>query len=304
MTAVSQNRTHSFRTIAAAAAAVILLSTCRSATDVSASDPSILFFQGSIQGGQLVVLSPDGTVRQQILDISGAGAIQPRWSPDRQRISFYRLPYFYYHVTTPGLFVINADGTDLHEIAPGQPLETADWSPDGSDLVAYSADSLVLVRLSDGAITPLPGKNAYPYDLFRSISWSPDGNHILYNGFASGTTNLEVFDVATGASRVLVSRASNGRWSPDGSRIAYWSGDGRSWPNKVAVVNSDGSNPTPLTSDLETSPDLTWSPDGKRLVFVIGCCQSSLVSMPAAGGKLTALAGTDNANYPDWRRAR
>src|SRR6266404_90870 len=304
MTALGWNGARMFRHFVAAAA-VVFLSTCRSPTDASASDPGIVLFEGSIQGGQLVVASPDGAVHQPILDMFGAGAVQPRWSPDRGRILFNRVPYPYWQgVPSPGLFVINADGSGLHEIAPGKSIGTADWSPDGNELVAYSGDSLVMVRLSDEAITPLPVKNAYPYDPFRSISWSPDGNHILYNGFVQGQSELEVFDLATGTSRSLVSSGSNGRWSPDGSRIAYGSGAGRGWPSNVVVMNSDGSNPKTLTSDPDNFPDLTWSPDGKRLVFVVGCCPSYLASMPATGGKLSKLLDDSQPTFPDWRRTR
>jgi len=92
--------------------------------------------------------------------------------------------------------------------------------------------------------------------------------------------------------------------TPDGSRIAYGSGAGRGWPSNVVVMSSDGSNPLTLTSDPDNFPDLTWSPDGKRLAFVIGCCPSYLASMPATGGKLSQLLDDPAPTFPDWRRTR
>src|ERR1700741_2111012 len=174
MTTVRESKAHPFQVIVAAVAGVILLSACGSATDADANKPTILFFEGSIGGGQLVAVSVNGAVRKQLLDVAGAGVIQPRWSPDGGRIAFYRAPFPFPQPTiSAGLFVINADGSDLHELAPGHGLQAADWSPDGTQLVAYSGDSLLLVRVSDGALTPLPVNNAIPEDPFRSISWSP-----------------------------------------------------------------------------------------------------------------------------------
>jgi Tol biopolymer transport system component len=62
-------------------------------------------------------------------------------------------------------------------------------------------------------------------------------------------------------------------WSPDGTRIAYWSQDtaGSIW--NVDVANADGSTPmTIATSDfIGTAPvgmsRLQWSPDGKTIAY-------------------------------------
>jgi Tol biopolymer transport system component len=59
-------------------------------------------------------------------------------------------------------------------------------------------------------------------------------------------------------------------WSPDGRRIALYSGvDVRTGETDIEVMDSDGSNLINLTADPAigncTSP--SWSPDGKRIVF-------------------------------------
>jgi TolB protein len=56
-------------------------------------------------------------------------------------------------------------------------------------------------------------------------------------------------------------------WSPDGSRIAYV--QGRDAQRDIMVMNADGSDPQPLTTNA-TSADYSpaWSPDSKQMAFV------------------------------------
>ena len=54
-----------------------------------------------------------------------------------------------------------------------------------------------------------------------------------------------------------------GRWSPDGTRIAFVSA--RSGTEGIYLMDADGGHVTQLTGNGEVAPD--WSPDGTRLLF-------------------------------------
>jgi len=55
-------------------------------------------------------------------------------------------------------------------------------------------------------------------------------------------------------------------WSPDGSKIAFWSDrDGNS---DIYVMNADGSEQTRLTDNSASDQEPAWSPDGRRVAFV------------------------------------
>jgi len=287
---------------------------CRSSTDSRAVEFPIVFFDGCCLTGRLMLMSEDGSAQSQLLDLPHDFAQYPRWSPDGRKIVFFR------NSENPrgpgGLFIINVDGTELREISPPTGgLVGADWSPDGSKLVVYSGNGLAIIGADGSGFTPLPVANAHP--LTWGLSWSPDGNEILYNGshdvggFLAGP-DVWVFNIVTRESRMLAAQGSDGRWSPDGRRVAYIATD-QGDPGNLTVINSDGSNPrilVPKGSAGSSRTDFTWSPDGTRLLYggertPCGCAELYSISMD--GGESTNLTHNPPGRYsrrPDWYRAR
>ena len=54
-------------------------------------------------------------------------------------------------------------------------------------------------------------------------------------------------------------------WSPDGSRIAFWSN--RDGGKEIYVMDADGSNVKRLTTNLADDVNPSWSPDSRRVLF-------------------------------------
>jgi Tol biopolymer transport system component len=134
---------------------------------------------------------------------------------------------------------------------------------------------------------------------------SPDGAQIVYERRANDimtdntVSNLWVVNVDGSNHRPLVSGtadASSPRWSADGERIAY----------VQATVNGTGifvrwmdTGQTALLANLQKSPaDLSWSPDGRWLAFVM--------SVPAKSEPIAEPRAKPDSSFPPMagRRAR
>jgi len=54
-------------------------------------------------------------------------------------------------------------------------------------------------------------------------------------------------------------------WSPDGKKIAFLhQNNGNA---EIYVINADGSNPTKVTNDPNSTEGAVWSPDGKKIAY-------------------------------------
>ena len=125
---------------------------------------------------------------------------------------------------------------------------------------------------------------------------SPDGTQILYtrrwvnkieDRWDSG---LWIMNADGTRNRFLV-KGSNARWSPDGTRIAYFA-DGEPKGTQVFVRWMDAEGATSQITRVSENPGgLSWSPDGRSLAFTMLVKSESpwRISMPSApeGAKWT-----------------
>jgi Tol biopolymer transport system component len=217
-------------------------------------------------------------------------------------------------IALPGIAVLvgtvacgaGSGGATLHTGTPTTLAFSSYRALDGSDALNSSQSDGTLpvaniwIVQSDGTgitpITKLSG-SAVGGDS-RDPQWSPDGNKIVYssgraldgsaNPSAGGAINVWVSNAdgsgATAVTQMTVYAPCWGAaWSPDGTRIAYfsWRGlggsnadpGGQNSPRNIWVVNADGSNNVPVTQLTASATDSyypRWSPDGTKLVFYSG----------------------------------
>ena len=81
----------------------------------------------------LFVINPDGTHENQItFPADSVVDAMGNWSPDGARIAFTRTSSCGDDCGTDELYVMNADGSNVHRIATTTPtIESPAWSPDG-----------------------------------------------------------------------------------------------------------------------------------------------------------------------------
>ncbi len=190
-------------------------------------------------------------------------------SPDGKKVAF---------VVHGEVFAASAaDGGDATRLSVTTAAESdLAWAPDSRRLVYVSARDgakhLYSYTFATGKETRLT--NAATND--ASPRFSPDGKLLAFERDAK---ELRVLDVAKNQERVLgtgrldrppLSAERSFVWSPDGRWIAYTPRGGRGFTN-VLVVPTAGGPSQPLSFLANSNSNtVSWSPDGKYLLFDTG----------------------------------
>ena len=258
-----------------------------------------------------IAVHGDGLTSLQARDQKGAATHEVqsnRTKPERVAIE-KRGNYFYASVAGP---------TGDFERSGGSmrvPMEGSYYI--GIGVCAHNKDAMVKISFTNVALEPVPAAKAKDLTEFSTLetvtvqstdrrtvlvsterieapNWSKDGSTLVFNragklervAAAGGTPE----PVNTGsASRI----ASAHGLSPDGAWIAFTDDSKRTY-----VVPAAGGEPRLVA---EYGVWRAWSPDGKTLL-VAGPRNSSLLSLPVAGGKPTPLAisAAGASDYPEY----
>jgi Tol biopolymer transport system component len=141
----------------------------------------------------------------------------------------------------------------------------------------------------------------------EGVAVSPDGAWVVYTAYPEGTLWRSRLD---GSERVQLTfppmLALLPRWSPDGSRIAFFAGTSpESW--RVYTVASTGGTPRRATTGTTTEADPSWSPDGRHIAFgstsggQAGTTPDTTIQVVDLGtGQMTPLPGSKGFFSPRW----
>ena len=205
-------------------------------------DSRHLAFSLDIAGlSSIWTVGADGTGLRR-LGRPGAQASDPVWSPDGGRIAYHGGNG--YAGPTNGVYVMNADGGDAHQIShvegTGYSFDAPQWQP-GGDLIAFPVatdrGNGIFVVHSDGSaeseISNDPANACW-------LRWSPDGRRIAFDRAVSEASK------------------SDSEPAPLSSAAAQLVG-------QIVIVDPDGSNATlPPGPPVGWGPP-TWSPDGRSI---------------------------------------
>jgi len=192
----------------------------------------------------------------------------PVWSPDGTMIAFVgkirrASEYGDRVVSDSEVWVITSDGSRPHKLGSYRSYGNSDecarpvsWSADSSQLF-FGPWSRQLVAPADGSAPPREvGAGCGP-------GTSPAGNGAIKESASEHSTI--VYD-AEGA-EVLRLPGDHAQWSPDGTRIAYWTSENNrqlhlvDYPSGATMAHSQ----SVYWEDIP--PELSWSPNGKSVMY-------------------------------------
>ncbi len=241
--------------------------------------------------GEVDIGPSSGPPDQTVWRFVGTTSDAPAWSPDGRRLAVTVRPPdvgLLAHPTAPGLWVLNADGSDAHLVAANV-AGPVTWDPTGTRIAFLAPNgptdapftvSIDTVAASGGAATVIAvvwrawvsSVESFPGDGWAWLSWSPDGQTILYTHSGGlwampGHAQVESVSVVGGTTKVLLGGPvtddfSDATYSPDGSKfvvavtcnVPTSYGNPDIGYNELDIADADGTHFAPLMSPRQRRP--------------------------------------------------
>jgi Tol biopolymer transport system component len=237
------------------------------AWDVSPSlspDGSRIAFSSRRDGNyEIYVMNADGSGLTRLTN-DPAADFQPVWSPDGRKIAFSSDRYVSFGIRSIGIFIMNADGSDVTmPIVPAGDSHPT-WSPDGRKIAFASirGDDIFyftriwVMNVDGSALTQLT------VDPAGSPRWSPDGSKILFLGNGISVMNAD----GSNQRSLIAGPATQPAWSPDGRQIVFADRDPDFdepspylYNYDIYTMNADGSAVRRLTTHPFYDYEPAWS---------------------------------------------
>jgi Tol biopolymer transport system component len=202
------------------------------------------------------------------------------------------------------IYTVNPDGSGLDQLTSGVSTGFPSWSP--------NSKHIAFTRFSDSGaktwIMDADGRHKREVKGGRegfgefTPKYTPDGRHIVYSRCIPTFEGCSIWKMRTdGKHRHALTPLApprnetfdvNPTVSPDGQHIAFGRESGGGYVSRVIVMNSDGSDPHPITDPALEAGTPDWSPDGERIVFnsrdvaLLGPIGSSVYTIKPDGSDL------------------
>jgi hypothetical protein len=194
--------------------------------------------QSSPRTYRLSTVAPNGA-RTTLLQ--GVQLASPTWSPDGKSLLF---------VNTGDLFVMDATGSFPFKIAETNTATSAAYSPDGTKIAYVAGGNIHTISPS--------GTNDTVVAVGTNPDWAPDGSRLVYTRTDGGTPGIYT-NLPAGGDEQFLHAGTSPLWSPDGTRIAFVTPGSGSTPDRIRLIDPDGSD---LTTVFDGSADepilLSW----------------------------------------------
>ena len=102
--------------------------------------------------------------------------------------------------------------------------------------------------------------------------FAPDGTHIVFRSDRDGG-GIYIVPTTGGEQRRIADDGRRPKYSPDGSKVLYWTGPASPFPltdgtGKIFVLDLQASTSRRIRPDFSAAVHPIWSPDGSKILFV------------------------------------
>jgi len=240
-------------------------------TDISPDGSRIVYDRSNAPATlpEIAIVSSVGGSSKRVVD----NAAMPRWRPDGQRVGYVRWKGYGSESGKAEFWTMRPDGSDNRRelIDSLSNKEGAfSWSPDGRSIcwirrLSEQCQEAMLYDLSTGKARQL----TFDRKRISDVCWTSN-DEIVYASNKSGNFNLWMVP-ASGGSALQITRGAGPDYSMavsrDGSKLLYYQAQNIA---HIWIAGTDGSNLHQITFDDAVLWAVSFSPDGKEVLFARG----------------------------------
>lgn len=196
------------------------------------------------------------------------------------------------------IWTMAPDGSDRQQLTFGAVRdEQPRYSPDGMKIAFHRFipdNGIWIIDANGGNPNLIPGTGEG-----YSLSWSPDGQTIVFEEFIGGEqTDISIIGIDGGGHQNLTQTNDTFEafpdWSPDGERIVFQRANLNTNETDLWTMDANGQDQQQLTFSPvpgESYPD--WSPDGSRVVYASSLDGGEIFVVDSGGGTPENLTDDD-----------
>ena len=164
-----------------------------------------------IQRYQVCVIDIDGSNRQSL---TGAGNMQPCWSPGGSKIAFVSG-----RTKTDQVFIMDSNGQNPKQLTFDSGYKRSPtWSPDGEKIAYVSTTRIWMINIESGNQKKLTGFNQGDHflDVDGHPTWSPASDKVLFHSNREdGQLRTYMVDITSGLTKPFLKRQEDSSYQPE-----------------------------------------------------------------------------------------
>jgi hypothetical protein len=227
---------------------------------------------------------------------SPVDGLYPSFSPDGAQVVFQR---------NSNIFVMNNDGTNLHQITNTGLDASPAWSPNGTKIAFASRRTgrWQIFLMNEDGTSQVNISNSSANDTLPA--WSFSGANIAFTRapLAVPVEKIWTMTSAGGSQTQITTGAGNDEratYSPDNSSIAFSTDRDGNW--EIYKIPASGGTATRLTNNPAADTNPAWSPDNSAVAFASNRSGTTRIWATSPDGSIQTQISADIGDQPSYSR--